>query len=333
MQEPVVTGERPLVQSVVRALARLWRRPLWLAGLIVILSVPLWLAARPWVTQRVLCFDFTPAGAGLQWVVEWERGSDGLKNGAWLDLPRLVGGTETLEIRPSGQPHEAGRSFEFWLYSVTPSRGPASSPDLKALVERPSDESLTGRWVLPPPAVPGIVYAGNQPGSLKLDLPPGNVTIAGAKTETGGGVEFRYADDSVTVDTYASPDQPLTVQLKRQTVPEGRVLQVRRPLPNYALSRVMLSWYDSPAARFSLENVKVQETIFGRRVRARSITPVAAQNVADAGRDGRAFRFVTSSTAGTVMAFRSPGPSAFRHRTRSTACRAVSVKAWRWPDG
>ncbi|MCK4343437.1 MAG: hypothetical protein KAY37_17120, partial [Phycisphaerae bacterium] len=161
--------------------------------------------------------------------------------------------------------------------------------------------SVGGHWIAPPPSVPGIVYADNQPGLLRLELPSGGVTVAAAKTATGGPVEFRYADDVRTVNMHASPNEAFTVHLKRRSVPPDQSLWVRRPLPNYPLQRLRLSWYDSPGAHFTLSNVKLQETLFGRRIRARSITPLVHQGVVETGHEGKTFRFEASSAAGAVL--------------------------------
>lgn len=288
-----------MAQRVARALARLWRRPCWLAAVLVLVAAPAWLVARPWVAQRVLAFELTLSEAGPQWSLEWERADDGVPNGVWLDLKSLTR-SETLEIRPSGRAQDGDKAFEFWLYKVLPAGDETRAIDPRRLIEDGA-ATIEGHWAMPPPGVPGIVYADNRPGLLRVALPPGGVRIVGARTATGGDVTIRYADDERTVSCYARRDRALNVYLERTGLPVGQALRVRQPLPNYELRQLALRWHDSPSVEIELSRVELRETLLGRRIRARDVEPAAGPGAVASGADEGVARFRATDAAGQVL--------------------------------
>jgi hypothetical protein len=299
MQNVDTQTHRPVAQRIAAGLAALARRPLWFLVALALLAVPAWLLARPCLTQRVMSVDLVVKHAGPHWAVDWQRADNGTVNGAWLDLHALLC-SETLEIRTSGQPHDPDRGFELWLYNIIP-HATGKPINLKRLHESALNAVTEGSWVLPPPGVPGIVCNDHQPGLLRVDLPPGGVTLEGAKTATGGEVTFCYADQVRTIDMYASPDEAFTERFARGQLPDNYVLPVRQPLPNYALGNVRLVWTDAAETTVTLSRVCLRETLLGRRIRVRNLVPLAGPGTTLVSDDRASFRFTAEGPDGAVV--------------------------------
>jgi len=247
--------------------------------LALLATCAVWAAIGSWFVQRTVQFDLSVENAGRRWSLEWERATDGLPNGAWLDLGALHKEEETLEICPAGRrPHGSGA--ELWLYSAMPLERPEASIDLKAAIRSARPEDIAGSWV-PFESGPGIVFYGPQDGLLRLRVPPGGILLHMARTPTSGQVRLRYADEERTLELGSLQVAPEYVMLERGAPPPGEKVTVRYALPAYRVRGLSLRFWDSAGARIHLQNARLEERVFAIRVKSRPLRFVHAGEALD----------------------------------------------------
>ncbi len=247
--------------------------------LALLATCAVWAAIGSWFVQRTVQFDLSVENAGRRWSLEWERATDGLPNGAWLDLGALHQEEETLEIRPAGQRAD-GSSAELWLYSAMPLEQPGASIDLKAAIPSARPDDIVGTWV-PFEAGPGIVFYGPQDGLLRLRVPPGGILLHMARTPTSGQVRLRYADEERALELGSPEVAPEHVMLVRGAPPPEEKVTVRFTLPAYRVRGLSLRFWDSGGARIHLQNARLEERVFAIRAKSRPLRLVHAGEALD----------------------------------------------------
>jgi hypothetical protein len=199
-----------------------------------VLAVVLWVFVAPALIRRELSVHLAGLAGTSNWSLNWKHRGQDVAHGVWLDLSHRE--QSVLEIEPSGVAAKAG-TFEFLMYSVTSDEG--ITPDLKALIASPSPDVSPG-WS-PRDQGPGMVYAGNTPGRLRLPLPCRVATITYGKTERGGEVTLRCRGETVKLDTYAPATASETVTVpSTSSLPESS--DFSQALPMYTLSELTLRW-------------------------------------------------------------------------------------------
>ena len=287
--------------------------PTWLCrwpGCLLVLpviAVVLWVFVRPCVSQRVVSFDFHLTAAGTDWAMEWQRGEDGGRNGAWLDglTDERAPETESFEVEILRERNEPARAAEFWLYQVAPLSGERkpdgnprfSPPNLKGLLAAARPEDIAGHWV-PFEGGPGIVGYG-QGARLHLSVPGGGVRVHTAKTVDGGQVRIRYANVEQTVDLRSSATEYIQVALNRRPFVEDATVHVARAVPNYDLGPLTLRWSDCAGTTAAIRNLRITEREFGIPVRHRPLLAYAEEGMA-VEREGDWLRFPHLPATGTL---------------------------------
>lgn len=346
---------------------RLRRRPYsWLVLLAVAALV--WMFLKPWVSQRVLSIDLRLQNASPDWALEWTRASNGLRNGAWLDVPEPpLAESEPLEIHILGRADGQPGAVEFWLYhvfSLNQAQNPDGTPryrkpDLKQIIADAGPEQIQGHWI-PFWADEGIVFSGSD-GWLRFDAPPDGVRLHLAKTPTGSLVRLRYGNTEQMLNLHAPTTSFIQVELRRTIVIADATIHASQDLPSYELGELALQWENSSGATIEVGNMQLVEKVFGIPTRYRHLVrqveegarvlptavPWRAEIGASAGRItllGRTAFGTTSWLTGyglvvlalaglrvlTVYAARVPWRSLARHLTveRVAILLVIGVRVW-----
>lgn len=277
-----------------------------------LVAVAMWIVLGKLAVTREFRAVFLQDTPGGQWSLHWSapparRGAPERDNGAWLDLNAMIG-PETLEIIPSGTPTIPGRRFHLWLYEVRPlttSRSEPSKPaDLKGLLRSAPPGALHGSWVNFDRG-DGIVYNGNTPGYLRIDLPAGGVSLDFAKTEDGGPVTFRYGGQEQTIDVYGTQQNKTVLTLKRSETPADMRMPVVMRLPGYAMRSLELRAAGMRTGTLTtLSDPRIETRVLG--------LVVHSQRVASDGGEGsggaRSVRLEAADSGDTVLPLPTPAP-------------------------
>ncbi len=221
--------------------------------LAVVLGPLVWLAVWPGLCERTVWFDLTlPAEeeARGDWALTWERG--GRENGAWI-LPPVEATTATLTIEHDGGRGPTGAARRLWLYGYSVDGG-----ERRDAVELLTRARTTGSWRA---TEGGVIADGPGPGSLRVELPRGELTLFTAATPNTGTVRIAWDGGVQVADLESAAVEPRRIVLEEpQAVPLR--IKVSQRVPAKAGDGLHLAWRNA-AGEAILTRPMVRRSILG----------------------------------------------------------------------
>jgi len=107
---------------------------------------------------------------------------------------------------------------------------------------------------------------------VRVRVPTNAVRLNFARTNEGGPVTVRFADDEQVIDGYsAGPGQGGDITLMRRNPVQNRALPIKVRLPRYTISSMRLAWEASAGGKVQIDRALARWRVFGIEVRRHNL--------------------------------------------------------------